>query len=254
MTLYHYWIQIKELTLASVKSRYRKTWAGFIWVIMNPLLMFGVQSLVFKKFLKLDMPDYFIFLLGGLLPWIFFTTTVQMGTPIFVTQAPLLRSFRINPWVILGSQVLDGFVNFVASFLIILLPFYLFSGQSLFPLLYIPLALIPLLLGTMAFTIILSVLNVFYRDINFVMGFLFSLLFFLTPIFYPREYVPHEWQWMINFNPIVYFIDPFRIALYQTDQSIFFGALLKGLALSFLFLLLAMLIWKRKRNDFYRSI
>lgn len=171
-------IQIRELTLASIKSRYRKTWAGFIWVILNPLLMFGVQSLVFKKFLKLDIPDYFLFLLGGLLPWIFLTTTIQMGTPVFVTQSQLLRSFKINPMVILSSQVLDGFINFIASFILILLPLYLLSDRSFLSLLLLPIALIPLFLGTLGLTITLSILNVFFRDLNFVMGFLFSLLFF----------------------------------------------------------------------------
>ena len=254
MTLHSYWIQTKELTLASIKSRYRKTWAGFLWVIMNPLLMFGVQSLVFKKFLKLEMPNYFLFLLGGLLPWIFFTTTVQMGTPVFVVQAPLLRSFKINPWVILGSQVLDGFINFVASFLLIMLPFYIYSNNSLASLLLLPLALIPLLLGTLGFTIMLSVLNVFYRDINFVMGFVFSLLFFLTPIFYPRDFVPYDWQWLIDFNPVIYMIEPFRAILYQYDLSQFGIILLKGLAIGGGSLVCAYFLWKRRQNEFYRRI
>lgn len=254
MTLQHFWIQTRDLTLASIKSRYRKTWAGFLWVVMNPILMFGVQSLVFKKFLRLDIPDYFLFLLGGLLPWIFLTTTIQMGTPLFVSQSQLLRSFKINPWVILSSQVLDGFVNFVASFLLVMLPFYLSSDKSLFQLLLLPLALIPLLLGTTAITVIFSVLNVFYRDINFVMGFIFSLLFFLTPIFYPKEFIPGEWHWVIQFNPIIYLIDPFRHLIYQSGITDFFVLLLKGLAVSLGAVVLATLIWKRKRNDFYRQL
>src|SRR5665647_1643549 len=102
MNLPLFWIQVKDLTVASLKSRYRKTWAGFVWVILNPLLMFGVQSLVFKRFLGLQIPDYYLFLLGGLLPWIFMSSTIQMGTPIFVTQAQLLRSFKINPMVLLA--------------------------------------------------------------------------------------------------------------------------------------------------------
>lgn len=254
MALQEYWIQTRELTYASIKSRYRKTWAGFLWVILNPLLMFGVQSLVFRKFLKLEMPDYFLFLLGGLLPWIFFTTTIQMGTPVFVTQAQLLRSFKINPWVILGAQVLDNFINFVLSFLIIMMPFYLFSGKPLLPLLLLPIALIPLLVGTLCITIALSVLNVFYRDINFVMGFAFSLLFFLTPIFYPREFVPETYQWMIELNPVLYFIDPFRLIIHSTQLDYFFPVLMKSFGAALLFLGLSVLTWKRKQNDFYRKL
>lgn len=248
------WIQVRELTLASVKSRYRKTWAGFLWVIMNPIMMFGVQSLVFQKFLKINMPDYLLFLLGGLLPWIFITTTIQMGTPVFVTQSQLLRSFRINPMVVLGAQVLDGFVNFLATFILIMLPVYLYSTKSIFALLLLPLALIPLLVGTLGMTIMLSTLNVFFRDINFVMGFLFSLLFFVTPIFYPRDFVPADYQFLIDLNPILYIIDPFRSLIHSNDIPGFFLALSKSLGVSVVLMGLGVLTWKRKQNDFYRAL
>lgn len=254
MQIRQLWIQIQEVTLASIKSRYRKTWAGFLWVILNPILMFGVQSLVFKKFLRLDIPDYFLFLLGGLLPWIFFTSTIQMGTPVFVSQAHLLKSFKINPWVILGSQVLDSFVNFIASFILIMLPFYLLSDKSILSLLLLPVALIPLLVGTLSITISLSVLNVFYRDINFVMSFIFSLLFFLTPIFYPKEFVPENYQWMIDLNPVLYFIEPFRLIIHGPGMEQFFPVFLKSIAAGLLFSLIAMFVWKRKQNDFYRRL
>lgn len=254
MKLAHFWVQTKELTLASIKSRYRKTWAGFLWVILNPLFLFGVQSLVFRKFLKIDVPNYFLFLLGGLLPWIFITSTIQMGTPVFITQAQLLRSFKINPWVILSSQVLDSFINFLASFILIMLPFYFYYQKPLYLLIGLPLALLPLLVGTLALTIIFSVLNVFYRDINFVMGFIFSLLFFLTPIFYPREFVPQEWQWLVDYNPIAYMIEPFRAIFNREIDSVFFIQILKSTGVALCACFLAYFVWKRNQNDFYRKI
>lgn len=248
-----FWIQVRDLTVASLKSRYRKTFAGFVWVVMNPLLMFGVQSLVFKKFLNLNVPDYYLFLLGGLLPWIFFSSTIQMATPVFVSQSSLLRSFKINPLVILGSQVMDNFLNFLASFILILLPFYIFSGKSLLPLLLLPLALIPLLFGTLALSIALSTINVFFRDTNFVMGFIFSLLFFLTPIFYPRDYVPENMRWMVDLNPIVYLLEPFRRLIYFGGDE-FWMALLKGALLALASCVLALIVWKRNRNGFYLKL
>lgn len=249
-----HWSQVKDLTIASLKARYRKTWAGFLWVVLNPLLMFGVQSLVFKKFLQLNIPDYYLFLLGGLLPWIFFSQTVQMGTPVFVTQSHLLRSFKINPLVILASQILDNFINFLASFVLILCPFYFLSDKSLLAFALIPLALIPLLLGVLALTITLSTLNVFFRDTNFVMGFVFSLLFFLTPIFYPREFVPASFQWMIDINPVFYFIEPFRVLIHEGEIRSFAPSFLKSLGVALFFSLMALFIWKRKKNDFYLKL
>ena len=254
MDIQIFWVQVRDLTMASIKSRYRKTWAGFIWVVLSPLLMFGVQSLVFNKFLKLNIPDYYLFLLGGLLTWIFFSTTVQMGTPVFVSQSQLLRSFKVNPLVILSSQVLDNFINFLASFILILIPFYIFEGKSLIPLTLIPLALIPLLLGTFALTVALGLSNVFFRDTSFVIGFVFSLLFFLTPIFYPREYVPAEWQWLTDINPVTYLIDPFRVVIHDPNVDVFIPSILKSCGVALIITAVSVLFWKRKQNDFYRKL
>lgn len=253
MNFQDFWMQIRELTIASIKSRYRKTWAGFLWVILNPIMMLGAQSLVFKKFMKIMMPDYFLFLLGGLLPWIFFTTTVQMGTPVFVVQSQLLKSFKINHWIVLCAQVLDGFLNFLASFLLILLPVYFMSDKAIGWLLLLPVALIPLLVGTICMTIIFSVLNVFYRDINFVMGFVFSLMFFLTPIFYPKEFVPKNYQWIIEANPIYYFIEPFRSLIHKSGEN-FLPVISLSFVVSGIMIFLAMFVWKRKKNEFYHRL
>lgn len=239
--------------MASLKSRYRKTIAGFLWVILSPLLMFGVQSLVFKHFLKLQIHDYNLFLVSGLLPWIFFSTTLQMGTPVFVSNAHLLRSFKINPLVILSSQVLDNFINFCVTFLLIFLPFYLTSDRDVLILGLLPLAMIPLLIGTLSLCLTLSTINVFFRDTNFVMGFVLSIAFYLTPIFYPRDYIPDNWYWIVDSNPIYYFLAPFRNLMFF-ESEVFFMSVLKGLAVALGFLVLATLVWKRKKNVFYHKI
>lgn len=251
MTLGQYWIQIQELTLASVKSRYRKTFAGFLWVFLNPVLQFGVQCLVFKQFLKLDIPNYYLFLLGGLLPWIFITNTISMGTPVFSSNSHLLRSFKISPLVILFSNIMDNFLNFVASVILILTPIYFFSDQALVNLMGIPLAIVPLLITTASITLMLSTLNVFYRDVNFVIGFVMNLAFFLTPVFYPRQFVPEKFRWIIDLNPFLYIIEPFRFLFLSPSWSEFFVWLLKSWAVALGFLFVSVIIWKRKRNEFY---
>ena len=75
---------ISTLTFSEMKGRYRNTWAGFIWVIINPILMFSVQALVFKHILRLNMERYYLFLLGGLLPWIFISSTLNMTCNAFI--------------------------------------------------------------------------------------------------------------------------------------------------------------------------
>ncbi len=253
MELKFFWVQVRELTIASLKSRYRKTFAGFVWVVLNPLLLFGVQSLVFKSFLKIELSNYYLFLLGGLLPWVFLSSTIQMSTPIFVTQSHLLRSFKINPMVILSAQIFDNFINFMASLFFTLIPFYYFYHKSFLGLSLLPIALLPLLIGTMALSLLLSLTNVFFRDTNFVVGFAFNLLFYLTPIFYPKNFIPPSWHWIVDYNPILYLLEPFRQLIYF-DGHQFLISLMKGLFVSITLLVVGIITWKRKRNVFYHRL
>jgi ABC-type polysaccharide/polyol phosphate export permease len=250
MNFYEFWIQVRELSLASIKSRYRSTWAGFVWVVINPLLMFGVQSLVFKNFMRIEVPNYYLFLLGGLLPWIFITSTIQMATPTIVNSSQLLRSFKINPLVIIYAQVLDNFINFMASLLITLIPFLFFYDVHFFNLMLLPLSLIPILVGTLSISLIMAIQGVFFRDLNFILSFAFSVLFYLTPIFYPREFVPESWQWIIDINPFYYLLSPFRLSIVNSSEG-YWISLAKGLFIALILMVGAFINWRRKQNAIY---
>lgn len=243
--------QTIHLTWASLKSRYRKTFAGFLWVLLNPLIMFGVQSIVFKQFLRLDVPNFYVFLLSGLLPWIFITQTISMGTPTLVVNAGLLKSFRFNPAVLVASVALDNFVNFLLSVLLIAVPFLVNAEQPAWGLLFAPLCLVPLLLGTLSITLFTSLLHVFFRDTNFVLGFAFSILFFLTPIFYPVDFVPEHYRWMIDFNPLYQLLRPIRLALYSPDPYEWVRPWFVSMAWALGLTALSYLFWRRKRNELY---
>lgn len=254
MTIQQWWWQISELTLASLKSRYRKTFTGMLWVIANPLLMFGVQSLVFKKFLRLDVPDYYLFLLGGLIPWIFITQTLQMSTPIFVSYTQLMKSFKIQPHVLIYSQILDNLFNFLLTFLLLLVPTYFIHHMSFTHLLLLPLPLLSLIISVTAFSSSLATLNVFFRDTNFILGFCISLLFFLTPIFYPLEFMPVEYQWMVSLNPFYHLISPIRELVYGGYGEKFFTSLGKSYLVSAIATVVSVIFWKLKRNDLYARL
>jgi lipopolysaccharide transport system permease protein len=243
--------QVLDLAWANMKARYRKTYAGFLWVIINPLMSYGAQSLVFRIFLKLNIPNYFLFLLGGLLPWIFIMQTLDMSTTIFTRNAALLRSFKINPTVILCSQLLDNLINFLAAFLILLIPITYMSNSYSLGLLFLPVALGILIVGVFGFSWLLATAQIFYKDIPYVVQFMSSILFFLTPVFYPRSYVPANLQWMIEINPFYAMIHPFRLCIHNFELEQFLIIATKGTMFSIGFVLLAFYFWRKKRNEFY---
>lgn len=250
-----WWRQTLDFTVASMKSRYRKTFAGFLWVILNPVIMFGVQAMVFSKFLRLDMPNYYLFLVGGLIPWIFLTQTIQMGTASLVMNSSLLRSFRIHPLVLVSSSVLDNFFNFIFTILIVVIPVVAVADKGFsLGILWAPVTLLPLITVCFSLTLLMAVVNVFYRDANFVLGFVFSIFFFLTPIFYPLDFVPENYRWLVDYNIFFHALAPFREALYSNEAFTWFPLWLKGMGWGFAAMLLAFYYWRKKRNELFIAL
>jgi len=239
------WAITRELTVAQMKARYRGTLAGFVWVVLCPILIYLVQALVFRSILRIQIPHYSLFLLGGLLPWSFIVTSLQMGIPVFQDSRQLLLAFKIRPFILLASSILDNWVNFLAAFI---------SSIAASGLFLLPFAVISLLAGVAGILALLAVLNVFYRDVRFLSQFLVNLMFFLTPIFYPVSFIPSGYRWLVQINPFFLLIEPVRICVYQFSLGAALDSLAKSIGFGMAAMTLAGFFWKRRKNDFYHAI
>jgi len=243
--------QLLTLTLANMKARYRKTVAGFIWVILNPIILFSVQSVVFRKILNIQVPDYGLFLLGGLLPWIFITNTLEMSIPYLFSAHNLLRGFRINPFLLILCQIIDNFFNFLVAFFIILIPVMIFTDHTQSSFILLPLPVLVLFFAVAALASLASLMNVFYRDTKFVLSFVLNIMYFITPIFYPIEFVPDKFRWVIEINPLFYLVQSFRAAVYGFEPAIFWWSLLKAFSITVVLCVFSFFYWRRRKNDLY---
>lgn len=234
-----------------MSARYRRTLAGFLWVILNPIIMYTAQSLVFMHVLRIGIPDYGLFLLGGLLPWSFIVASLDMGIPALPNSKDLLVAFKMDPYVLTISTLLDNAINFLAAFIIVMLPLALFSRLEVTGLIFLPFAAIPLFIGTAGLVWLLSVVNIFYRDTRFVTHFVTNVLFFVTPIFYPRDFMPEPYRWIIDFNPVFALIEPVRLCIHQFSLQQFGMALAKSVLLAAGSVTVSLLYWRRRKNEFY---
>lgn len=246
--------QVYFLTRANLKARYRKTFAGFLWVIINPLMIYGVQSQIFKKFLHISAPNYYLFLLSGLLPWIFITQSLEMGTPIIQNSGPLLKAFSAHPLVYLIAQLVDNFINFVAAFLVLLFFVSFFEAGPPLGLILLPIPLFFLALAVLGLSWILATLQIFLRDTRYIVSFFLSITFFATPIFYPAEFVPPDLRWIVTFNPAYILIAPFRSSLYIFDGPVFLISIAKEMVLTLAILVVALTLWNKKKNAIYFNV
>lgn len=242
---------IATITVAQMKSRYRKTFAGFLWVVLNPILTFVVQAIIFKHILKIEIENYFVYLLAGLVPWVFLMSSLNMTVTTFVANRSTLMAFKIDPWIFLISQVLDNFVNFIASFLVIILfvERSLFLNAWFFPLLVLMTLVLVIYVFYLCF--FLATLNVFFRDTQYIMQFITTLAIFVTPVFYPITLLPLHYQKLVQYNPFYIILVPFQNLLWKYDLDLFFKSLLNALGLLILTAMIAIIYWRKVRHALF---
>ncbi len=247
--------QALALTKANLKARYRSTWSGFLWVVLFPVLIYSAQSFAFHYILKINVENYPLFLLTGLLPWIFFSTSVDMSTGAYLYNGRLLKSFPIHPLSIVFSQIADNFINYCAAFVILLVPLTAYSQFSPFRWLLIIPPFISLFLFVVGFTNLVATLNVFFRDTKFILTFVMQISYFITPIFYPKDLIPEPMLWLLVINPFYYILQPFQllsastVPTQQYTENLLISFLIAGFTLT-----CSTLYWKWKRNELYFHI
>lgn len=243
-----FWNQVRVLLDAQLKVRYRKTVGGFIWVLMNPLIQFGSQAVIFQWVLNLNMQNYPQFLMCGILPWLYGALTLEMNTSIFVQQSQFLKSYPTDPRVFVVATCLENAINSLATFTLLFTGFVIFGTISGHLLWAFPLAMLPLMLGIGSLSLLFAILNTFLRDTRFMVNFALSVGYFLTPIFYPADRLPAGLQSLLWLNPFYAWIRPFRAHLNGLDLNTFgmdwFAALAVSLGIGFI----AQIVWARTSN------
>jgi lipopolysaccharide transport system permease protein len=201
-----------------VKVRYKQTAIGFLWAILQPAVKMLVLSLVFGGLAKMDSEGfpYPVFVFAGLLPWEFFADAVSRSGESIVGSANLIRKVYFSRAIIPVASVGACLVDFVASFsiLAILMAVY---GTAPTPnlLMAVPLAAL-VVTAALGVGVLLSALNVAYRDFRYVVPFLIQVWMFLTPVIYPVRIIPEAWRWAVYMNPMAGIVEGYRSAILGT--------------------------------------
>jgi len=220
--LFSYRELIENLVVRDLKVRYRSSVLGFFWSWLNPLLLMTVFTVVFTVMVpNLAIPKFPVFVLSALLPWNFFSAAVTSAINSIVHNAHLTKKVYFPREILPISTVLSNLVNFLLSLPVLFL-FVVLFGVPLTPsLLFLPLIVLVQVAFATGVALVLSTLNVFYRDTAVIMEVVMQAWFFLTPIFYPAELLP-EWKTLwgvaLPVRRLTYILNPMAsiIASYRT--------------------------------------
>ena len=187
---------LATLVARELKARYRGSVLGFLWSLVNPLLLFLVYTFVFTRILQArseGADPYALFLMIGLFPWIWASTSVLEGTVSLTTNASLIRKAVFPAEILPMVSVVANLVHFLYAMPI--LGVALVVGRLLghpvggWPAVLLPVVIALQLLVVGGFALGLSALNVHFKDVKDIVQNLLTLLFFLTPIIYPLTFV-----------------------------------------------------------------
>jgi lipopolysaccharide transport system permease protein len=206
---------LMNLTRREVKGRYSQSFFGAGWAIAQPLAMMAVFTLVFARLGRMpsDGAPYPLFAFAALVPWFFFSNSVNSGTMSLVTYRNIVTKTyfprEIVPLAQVGSRLVD---LAAASGLFVVLMIYYQVAVGAWLVVTLPFVIL-LVLFTLGVTLATSAMNVFYRDVTPVVQIGLQLWLYLTPVAYPLSAVPERYRTLFLLNPLTGVVEGLRAVL-----------------------------------------
>lgn len=249
--------EIKELyryrwvTHSFVKStlllRYRRSFLGFFWSLLNPILNYIVVGFVFYMLSRGTTPNYFIYFFTGSAIFNLFSVTTNAAPLIMISNEQYIKKIYLPKSIFILNTILFEVVNFIFSISALILLGLAFGRLDFnWSLLSLPLVVFFVMLFNFGIAAFLSVTTVFYRDFVHITPILTQAAFFATPILYSPDLAPPEFQPFIEWNPFFHVVQCFREPFYSGHlaQPLNYAVLSVGSILIFLFG-----FWILKRNE-----
>jgi len=240
---------ITQLISRSVKTRYKRSFMGVAWTMLNPLLTMLVLTLVFSSVFRYPMTNYALYVLSGLLLWNFFSqsTTAAMGDLIW--SGGLLSRIFVPKAVFAVAAIGTGLVNLslaVVPYLVIAL----FAGGKIsWNLLLLPLPILITAIFSLGIGLAISSMAIYFPDIVPMYEVLLTAWMYLTPAIYPIEVLPQNIQALLRFNPMYYHMQVFRVILYEGKLPSL-DVLLISLVIALFSLLFGWWVFNRKAHEY----
>jgi len=210
---------IKNMVSRDLKIKYKDSVLGYIWSLVNPLLMFFIYTIAFHYILRIRIEDFPLFFIIGYLPWSFLNIALCTSVSSIVDNSNLVNKVYFPKEIIPLSIVLSTFVQFLLTFAV-LFPVLFFMGRSFnLPAILsaLPLLMILQIFFVLGLALFFSSVHVFFRDMKHFLEILMTVWFFLSPIIYNIELVPDRYRGYFLFNPMAQMLTAYRDILLRAQ-------------------------------------
>ena len=205
------------LALRDIKIRYRQTFVGFTWAVIQPLLTMGVFSILFR--LLHSQPNneatpFAVSCLCGLIPWQFFSSTISQSTQSLVNNKNLITKVYFPRVALLFATTITSLVDFAVAMLVLAVMMFIYGIAPSPAVFFLPLMVLLLVLTALSLSLWLAAINALYRDVQHAVPFCLQVGMFASPVVYEMNaVVPEGWRTIYSLNPMVGVLEGFRWAI-----------------------------------------
>jgi ABC-type polysaccharide/polyol phosphate export permease len=260
-SLFRHRALVGALVARDLRARYRGTMLGYLWSLLNPLLLLVVYTVVFTAVIPARADagcPYPLFLLAGLLPWLFLSGALLDAAVVLTDNGPLLKKVVCPPEVFPAVTVTAHFVHHLLALPVLLVAIGVWSAAGAAPLpwtvVLLPLALLPLVITAAGLALAVAALAAHFRDLKDLLHNLLHLLFFLTPIIYPITMVPEGLlRRAVLINPVTPLVTLYRdlVLLGRLPSA---GTVLGAIAVALISAVLGTAVFGRLRDSLAEAV
>ena len=206
---------LRALVLRDMKGRYKSSHLGILWHFVAPVVTVSLVYIMFTSLRTYLDPDYWILVASGLLPFMFFRTGPTKGSAILLSKSSIIKKIPFPRELVVIAQVIDSMISMAISY-VVLVAFILLSGHDVplscilysFPVVYLSVLFVA---GTM---LVVSVLNAYFRDFQFIINTTTRIMFWITPVMFTVESTIGILRTLVAVNPVSYYVECYHDLLY----------------------------------------
>jgi lipopolysaccharide transport system permease protein len=243
------------LSWRDIKVRYKQTVIGAAWAVFRPLLTMLIFTFVFGRIAGMQKETtipYALIVLGAMLPWQFFATSLSEASNSLIGNTNLVSKVYFPRLIIPASSVITSFVDFAISFGILVIMLFVYRFVPPIQILLLPVFIIMAFLASFGAGIYLTALNVKYRDFRHIVPFVVQLGLFVSPVGWTSDRIPQEWRLLYSLNPMVGVIDGFRWCILGTE--LYMPGVLLSLSVTLIVLWLGISYFRKTEKGFADTI
>lgn len=203
-----------ELVHRDLTVRYKRSFFGFLWTMLHPLLLMLIFTVVFAGLFRTRTPHYETYFLSAYVAWNFFAQTTTNAMAGLAWNGPLMKRVRVPRSIFTLSAVVSGIVNLALSLVVLLAIMLIVRAPLHASLVALPVSLLVVGAFTFGVSLALTAVSVFFADVREMYQAGLPALLYLTPAIYPLSIVPPRFRWLIEMNPLTVLLELVRDPIY----------------------------------------